>query len=314
MADGLSGYINTAIKFADFCLKLQAAPEETKVFCRLIQRVRSDRSEALRERTEKARILQDFPKKRKWIDDAIHDTTEALQTIGRLVEGARIDMARGKKVSLQHRFEWVMTKKEDFVTKQSLLATCHQSLSTVIVYMQNLQAVPAASLLSPPPSYEDSGPALVSPAARKPRPKQSFVLPDSVSEAGGLTEEWERSLCMDPLASYPAETRSEASSNDNIIDGTPRDDICQADAAAAAAAAISNVGGNSKTAAAIAESLQQSNGSNERRRRREAHFGHSASEAGDSNESGLSTQRPDLLSRSNTSERRLRMAAHFASG
>jgi len=187
MADGFSGYINTAIKFAGFCLELKAASEETKVFCRLIQRVRSDRAEALRERSEKAKVLEDLPEKRKWIDETIKETTEALQTIGKLVEGARIDNARGRKVSLQHRFEWVLTKKEDFLTKQSLLATCHNSLSIAMMFMQNLQLVQTGMFLSPPPAYEDDGASLRSPSARKPKLKQSFVLPEAVPEASRLT-------------------------------------------------------------------------------------------------------------------------------
>lgn len=176
-----------AFRFADICVKLHAAPEETKVFCRLIQRVRSDRAEALRERLERARVLEDLPKKRKWIDETIQDTTEALQTIGSLVEGARIDVARGKKVGYWHRLAWVVAKKDDFLAKQSLLATCHQSLSLVIMFLHSLQEGPMISSLRPPPAYEDAGPTLRSPAARKPQVKQSFVLPGSGVEASDLT-------------------------------------------------------------------------------------------------------------------------------
>lgn len=96
------------------------------MFGRLIQRVRTNRAEALRERQDKSTALEDLTEERKWIHDIIQDTTEALQTIGQLVEGARIDVARGKKVSLHHRFESVLSNKDDFFAKQSLLATCRR--------------------------------------------------------------------------------------------------------------------------------------------------------------------------------------------
>lgn len=43
----ISGYINTAIKLGELFLGLQVAPEECGVFVRSIQRVRTDRAEAL---------------------------------------------------------------------------------------------------------------------------------------------------------------------------------------------------------------------------------------------------------------------------
>jgi len=189
MADGFGSYINVAFKLAEFCLKLQAAPEETVVFGRLIDRVRTDRAEALRERKAKTITLEDFPEKRRWIDKTLQDTNDALQTIGQLVESARIDTAKGQKLSLQHRFEWVLKKKEDFLAKQSLLATCHQSLSTVIIFMQALhERMPASKAISspPPPAYVDDAAFLRAPSARRPRPRQAFVLPSSPTEESGL--------------------------------------------------------------------------------------------------------------------------------
>ena len=187
MSGELAACINTCTKLADFCLKVNAAPEETRVFGRLIHRVRVDRAEALRERHEKTKALEDLPEKRKWVDDIIHDTTEALQTIGKLVEGARIDVAKGKRVSLQHRFEWVLSKKEDFLAKQSWLATCHRSLSNVLMFMQTLEARPrdyepaaAGAGTSSPPDYAEA--FLRSPSARKPPKQRTYALSDPLRE------------------------------------------------------------------------------------------------------------------------------------
>ena len=107
-------------------------------------------------------------------------------------------------------------------------------------------------------------------------------------------------------------TSSTACQNDSTGNGSPWDDVSHDDATNAAAAAILNVGGDSKSTAAIAEALKRTTTSGERRRRREAVFQSSEPEDGVERRPNLATPEPEQLSRSNTSERRLRMAARFA--
>ncbi|KXL45196.1 hypothetical protein M433DRAFT_148712 [Acidomyces richmondensis BFW] len=268
MAGSLSGYINTAIKLGEFILRLQAAPEECRVFGRLIQRVRTDRAEALRERHDKSTALEDFTEKRKWIDDTIQDATEALQTIGRLVEGARIDVARGKKVSLRHRFEWVLSCKDDFLAKQSLLATCHQSLILAISFLQSLSFLNSSRQLPPPPAYIEDGPALMPPSLRKPALTKAFFLPDQIPREGtSWTDEWERSFANSTIDQSNETLDQTLDEKDSSWD-----DVSAQEAANAAAAAMLNLGGNSLSVTAIATSLQQSYSNKDRRRRRQAQF------------------------------------------
>ena len=176
MADPFSA-VGTAIKLAELCLRLKDVSYENRVFLSLIDRVRKDLNEALRERQGKSAILQSIPGKRAWIDGAIRDTQQALNEVGRLVEDARIDEEQGKPVTLKHRFDWVLSNHQKFVTKERALATCHQSLLGAITTMQNISAPPTSTLLSPP-SYtattqEELGPqevegALMSPFRRRP--------------------------------------------------------------------------------------------------------------------------------------------------
>lgn len=182
--------INTAFKLAEFGLSLNEASEENLVFCRLIQRVRKDRAEAIRERGEKATTLDATPLKKEWIDEIINDTDAALFTIGKLVESGRADGEHGRSMTLRHRFEWVMGKKESFLSKQSLLATCHQSPSNAIVYMQQLPTTYSAPLSpSSPPSYwsadeqERAEFSFRSQSARRPKPKPEYVLPAHANES-----------------------------------------------------------------------------------------------------------------------------------
>jgi len=122
-----------------------------------------------------------------------------------------------------------------------------------------------------------------------------------------------RSLNVDIGTSDAFSTCSTACQNNSTGDNSPWDDVGHDVAANAAAAAIRNVGGNSKTTTAIAEALKRTTTSNERRRRREAAFQSTGAEAGDKQRSNLKPPESEQLSRSNTSERRLRMAARFAS-
>ena len=154
MGDAFSA-IGTAIRLAEFCLRLKEVSSENHVFLTLISRVRKDLEEAWRERQEKASLLQHFPEKKAWIDDAILDARRELNTIGRLVEDARIDVERGKPVTLKHRFDWVLTNHQKFVTEERALATFHQSLLGAMAAMHNL-SVPAN--ISPPPTTITTSP------------------------------------------------------------------------------------------------------------------------------------------------------------
>ncbi|KAL8708982.1 MAG: hypothetical protein Q9220_006190 [cf. Caloplaca sp. 1 TL-2023] len=195
MADPFSA-IGTTIKLAEFCLRLKEVSLENRVFLTLIARVRKDVDEALRERREKATLLESLPEKRAWIDEAILDAQKELNSIGRLVEDARIDTQQGKPVTLKHRFEWVLTNHQKFTTEERALATFHQSLLAAMNVMHNLSApaptpapVPARQGLTiSPPTYQasvsqrlrspdDDAALLRSPSQRRPGQSGASDLP-----------------------------------------------------------------------------------------------------------------------------------------
>ena len=180
--------INTAFKLAEFGLSLRDAPEEVMVFCGLIRRVREDRAEAGRERRDKAHILNTLPLKKQWIEGIMIDVDEALFIIGRLVSYGGADGDKTRSMSLKHRCEWVLSKKESFLTKQSLLSTCHQSLSTAIGYMHSLPGLDqmkSPHALWSPPSYRtlveqdnDDDDDMRAPSARRPKDKLEYKIPE----------------------------------------------------------------------------------------------------------------------------------------
>ena len=211
--------ITTTFKLAEFCLALKEVSSESQVFLTLIQRVRKDLTEALRERHEKSAVLQSMPGKRAWIDDTITDIKKVLNDIGVLIENARVDVDKGKSVTLKHRFEWVLSNHQRFVTREMSLSTCHASLLGAINAMHNIgmspgmlspiyqpgangSIPPSASstslatnaTLSPPPDYQPLSASdladlqnprmLKSPSRRRPKVSKSISAPPNEALGG----------------------------------------------------------------------------------------------------------------------------------
>ncbi|KAK4617764.1 hypothetical protein CLAFUW4_12059 [Fulvia fulva] len=316
MADligNVASSITTTFKLAEFILNVQAASEEAHVFGQLIQRVRTDRAEALRERKERYETLCHQEAKQKWVNKIIADTDQALGTIGKIVENARLDGLKGRPITLQHRFEWVLKKKTDFLTKQHLLNTCHQSLLAAILYMQTLPIKPStSSLFSPtaPPAYveelgDETESMLQSQSARRPKKSEEYVLPDTLSFTAG--DDFDPGLDLD---NYTVAGPAESVAQKGAVQEHPWDQAPQSEVRGAAADAIRELGGDSQTMAAIAESLQRAT-SDARRRRREAIF---VDDPTDSTavSGGTSALPQDAGPRSSTLNRRRRIEAHFA--
>lgn len=139
--------IATTFKLAEFCLALKEVSSESRIFITLIERVRKDLREALRERHEKSSILETMPGKRAWIDETITDVKKSLHEIGILIENARVDVDKGKSVTLKHRFEWVLSNHQKFVMREMALSTCHASLLGALSAMHTLVMNPG--MLSP---------------------------------------------------------------------------------------------------------------------------------------------------------------------
>ena len=155
--------IATTFKLAEFCLALKEVSSESRIFLTLIHRVRKDLDEALRERNEKSVMLEAMPGKKAWIDDTILDVKKSLNEIGLLIENARIDVEKGKSVTMKHRFEWVLSNHQKFVMREMALSTCHASLLGSINAMHAIGV--SSSTLAPPLPHHTTSSMPVSPAA-----------------------------------------------------------------------------------------------------------------------------------------------------
>ena len=166
--DPISSSIITVYKLIDFCLTLKDVPAKSQLFITQLDRVRADLNEALRERKAKTAILDLCPGNKAWIEGAIHDTRRVLGEIGAQVEGPRVDLEVGRRVTLKHRFEWVIWNHQKFLMMESTLNTCHASLLTAITALHNLRA--AQDECDEGATVPRPVPTLRSPSARRPRP------------------------------------------------------------------------------------------------------------------------------------------------
>lgn len=182
--------IATLFQFIDFGLSLKSVPAQSLQFLTLLDRVRADLDEALRERCGKQSALELCPGKKAWIDGAILDIRRALCDLGAQVEGPRVDIQCGRTVTLKHRFGWVLRNHGKFLTMESMLSTCHASLLVAINALHTLQATTGATATSPMPEADLLGgeantlhsmPTLKSPAARRPKRSTNKISESALS-------------------------------------------------------------------------------------------------------------------------------------
>ncbi|KAG4428758.1 hypothetical protein IFR05_015760 [Cadophora sp. M221] len=252
-AGALFGAINTAFKFSEFAIELAEVGSENNVFVRTIQRVRLDLDETerlLRVPAIRASLANN-PQKMFWIQQAINSTKCALNDIGLFVERVRSDQDRDDTVSFINRVRWVLNDHGKLENRRSELATCHQTLTTVLNTLHPVEMLAsfsptvASPPMAPPPTYESVSQVsdFTSPYNRKKR--RMKVLETEIKDVKAVPEPvpQEASPSLESSAVVPqldSRTRSEMT-----MSGIQRS---------------STTSGTSNISAASASSLQSSSG------------------------------------------------------
>jgi len=128
----------TVFNFIDFAVAQEDVSADNKVFVNLIHRVRHDVNEALRLRALPAIVdyCEAVPDKEAWIDAVLLDVKGALNDIGLYMENVRISGDSGSASALKRKFQWVLGHHQKLLTREISLSMCHQSLTSVIQFMQ----------------------------------------------------------------------------------------------------------------------------------------------------------------------------------
>lgn len=154
-ATALFSFLNSAIKVAEYAVKIYGADSENGVFVRMIHSVRHDLEETERLLCAPSvkRKLTSIPGKLKWIKGVVLNTKSSLNEIGRWVDRVRADKVGYGSVSFENRVRWAFNDHEKVVNRRMELGTCHQALSTVLSYLTGLEeAEPTLEA----PTYSDA--------------------------------------------------------------------------------------------------------------------------------------------------------------
>ncbi|KAF1810893.1 hypothetical protein P152DRAFT_87164 [Eremomyces bilateralis CBS 781.70] len=152
--------VNFTFKFVEFIIQLNEVASENLVFVKLVSGVRRDYEEARRLRALPVvkSHLDILPNRRDWIDATISDVENAIADIGRYTENARADRERDGAVDFKYRLQWVLSHREKFVTRETRLSTCHQSMLSALETMVQVESREmlggAGAFDATPPPYE----------------------------------------------------------------------------------------------------------------------------------------------------------------
>ncbi|KAH6676307.1 hypothetical protein B0J14DRAFT_352007 [Halenospora varia] len=153
-------FLNSAVKFSEYAVKLSNVGSENGVFVRLILRVRKDLEEVERlicTPSVKKRLVN-TPGKLPYIKDVIFSTKSALNDIGRWVDRVRADKEGYGSISFENRVRWVFNDHDKLTNRTLELSTNHRSLSSVLQYLMPLERPESPTIPenASPPTYDDT--------------------------------------------------------------------------------------------------------------------------------------------------------------
>lgn len=154
ISSALAAGIGCTIKIFEVVYQIQATDEQTSDILNTANHVERNLKEAQRLLRTKAAFLDshDF----EWIESAIRDTRDALQSIVKLIEPARVDKMTKKGIGLMTKTYWAFKYNPQARDKHAMLNVCHQTLMVVItrlhsINLPTLSEVPDQRTLPPPP-------------------------------------------------------------------------------------------------------------------------------------------------------------------
>ena len=147
--------ISATIKIFEVAYQIQATDEQTSDILNTTSHVERNLKEAQRLLRTKAALLDrhDY----EWIISAIRDTRDALQSVARLIEPARVAKMTQKDIGMMTKTCWAFKSNPQARDKHAMLNVCHQTLMVVITRLHSInlptvsETLDQGTLLSPPP-------------------------------------------------------------------------------------------------------------------------------------------------------------------
>ena len=151
--------MGATLKILEVLYQIQATDEQTSDILNTANHVERNLKEAHRLLRMKATLIgrEDM----EWIKSTLQDTREALQSISKLIEPARVEKMTRNEIGVTIKTFWAFKYNPQARDKQAKLNICHQTLMAVISHLHstNLPTVPEFSYtksLPLPPPYDQN--------------------------------------------------------------------------------------------------------------------------------------------------------------
>lgn len=149
--------ISATIKIFEVIYQIQAADEQTSDILNTANHVQRNLKEAQRLLRTRSAFLDSHDY--DWVQSTIRDTRDALQSIAKLIEPARVEKMTRKDIGIWTKTYWAFKSNPQARDKHAMLNVCHQTLMVVITRLHatslpTVSEVPHQGTLPPPPPYD----------------------------------------------------------------------------------------------------------------------------------------------------------------
>lgn len=151
--------IGATLKILEVLYQIQATDEQTSDILNTANHVDRNLKEAQRLLQMKAAFID--REDNEWVKSTIQDTREALQSLSKLIEPARVEKMTKKDIGMMVKTFWAFKYNPQARDKQAKLIICHQTLMAVIsrlhsTILPTVSEVPYSENLPLPPPYDQN--------------------------------------------------------------------------------------------------------------------------------------------------------------
>ena len=158
ISSSFASAISATMKIIEVGYQFQATEEQTSDILNTANHVERNLKEAQRLLRKNDALLDrnDY----EWVASAIRDTRDALQSVAKLTEPARVERMTKNEIGMMTKACWAFKSNPQARDKHAMLNVCHQTLMAVITRLHsiNLPTVPEIldqGNLLPPPPYDN---------------------------------------------------------------------------------------------------------------------------------------------------------------
>ncbi|KAM0795113.1 hypothetical protein BDR22DRAFT_977193 [Usnea florida] len=151
--------IGATLKILEVLYQIQATDEQTSDILNTANHVDRNLNEAQRLLEMKASFIDH--KDKEWVISTIQDIREALKSISKLIEPARVEKMTKNDIGILAKTFWAFKYNPQARDKQAKLVICHQTLMVVIsrlhsINIPTVSEAPHSESLPLPPPYDQN--------------------------------------------------------------------------------------------------------------------------------------------------------------